>query len=109
MCNPGGAIAILGIQCNLANMQAGATLKDFEMSIGHELGVVRISLGLGSSFEDAWKLVRFAATLGNEASRRVLWERWKESLLPARNTNDKKLIHTTRRKSMSPRVLQHAK
>jgi molybdenum cofactor sulfurtransferase len=61
-------------------MQEGATLKDFEASVGHELGVVRISLGLGSSFDDAWKLLRFAATLGDEASRRVLWDSWKESL-----------------------------
>jgi hypothetical protein len=69
-------------------MRAGATLEDFEISIGHELGVVRISLGLGSSFEDAWKMVRFAATLGNEASRQFLWRRWKESLQPIRNPNE---------------------
>jgi molybdenum cofactor sulfurtransferase len=88
MCNPAGTIALLGIpqiQRDLSNMPAGATLEDFEMSIGHELGVVRISLGLGSSFEDAWKMVRFAAMLGNETSRRTLMERWKESSPPERN------------------------
>ncbi|KAF7362495.1 Molybdenum cofactor sulfurase [Mycena venus] len=46
MCNPGGAAAVLGIQEEMKRLYEGITLQDFERAVGHELGVVRISLGL---------------------------------------------------------------
>lgn len=76
MCNPGGAAALLGVQDDMTHLYPGVTLKDFEQIVGRELGVVRISLGLVSSFQDVWKVIRFAATIGNEQSRQVLWDRW---------------------------------
>lgn len=76
MCNPGGAAAMLGVQGDMSNLPPGVTRKEFENMVGRELGVVRISLGLASSFEDVWKVVRLAATLGNERSRLTLWDRW---------------------------------
>lgn len=76
MCNPGGAAALLGIQDDMNQLYPGVTLRDFEQIVGRELGVVRISLGLASSFDDVWKIIRFAATIANEKSRQVLWQRW---------------------------------
>ncbi|KAG6918885.1 hypothetical protein DXG01_010949 [Tephrocybe rancida] len=78
MCNPGAAAAILGIQDDMAKLYPGVTLKDFERVVGRELGVVRISLGLASNFQDVWKVVRFAALIANEKSRTALWDRWME-------------------------------
>jgi selenocysteine lyase/cysteine desulfurase len=76
MCNPGGAAALLGVQDDMNLLYPGVTLKDFEQIVGRELGVVRISLGLASNFQDVWKVLRFAATIGDENSRQVLWDRW---------------------------------
>ncbi|KAF9462390.1 pyridoxal phosphate-dependent transferase [Collybia nuda] len=79
MCNPGAAAAILGIQEDMQRLFPGVTLKDFETAVGRELGVVRISLGLASNFQDVWKVIRFAALIGKEKSRQVLWDRWTEA------------------------------
>jgi len=76
MCNPGGAAALLGVQDDMTRLYPGVTLKDFEQIVGRELGVVRISLGLVSSFQDVWKVIRFAAMIGDEKSRQILWDRW---------------------------------
>ncbi|KAG7091310.1 hypothetical protein E1B28_010355 [Marasmius oreades] len=76
MCNPGGAAAILGIEDHMQQLCPGATLKDFEQVVGRELGVVRISLGLGSNFQDVWNVVEFASIMGNERSRNQLWDSW---------------------------------
>jgi molybdenum cofactor sulfurtransferase len=81
MCNPGGAVAILEAQDDMKHFYPGVTLKDLENTIGRELGVVRISLGLATTFSDVWKVIRFAATIGNEKSRQILWERYKASHL----------------------------
>ncbi|KAG6865471.1 hypothetical protein C0991_002298 [Blastosporella zonata] len=83
MCNPGAAAAILGIQEDMSKLYPGVTLKDFERVVGRELGVVRISLGLASNFQDVWKVVRFAGLIGNEKSRTALWDRWIDSKVAA--------------------------
>ncbi|KAL1751506.1 pyridoxal phosphate-dependent transferase [Schizophyllum commune] len=80
MCNPGGAAALLGISEAMANLQAGTTLSGFEKIVGRELGVVRISLGLASNFQDVWRVVQFATMLGRERERSALWQQWRESL-----------------------------
>ncbi|KAJ6569826.1 PLP-dependent transferase [Mycena vulgaris] len=79
MCNPGGAAAILGIQDDMQGMYNGVTLKDFERAVGHELGVVRVSLGLASSFQDAWTFVTFAGLLAAETTRTVLWDNYMDA------------------------------
>lgn len=76
MCNPGGAIAILGSKHYMTKLYPGATFRDFETMAGHELGVVRISLGLASNFQDVWKVVQFAIMMGKEGSRRIVWDKW---------------------------------
>lgn len=76
MCNPGGAAALLGVQDDMQHLYPGVTLRDFEQIVGRELGVIRVSLGLASSFDDVWKIIRFAATITNHQSRTVLWDRW---------------------------------
>ncbi|KAJ6631340.1 PLP-dependent transferase [Mycena sp. CBHHK59/15] len=79
MCNPGGAAAILGIEDDMRRLYAGVTLKDFERAVGRELGVVRISLGLASNFQDAWTVVRYAGLMASEKTRTVLWDHWMEA------------------------------
>ncbi|KIY51458.1 PLP-dependent transferase [Fistulina hepatica ATCC 64428] len=69
MCNPGGAAAILGIQESMAQLYPSVKLIDFERAVGRELGVVRISLGLASDFQDAWNVVQFAASLASQPVR----------------------------------------
>ena len=76
MCNPGAAAALLGIQDDMQRLYPGVTLKDFENIVGRELGVIRISLGLASNFQDVWRVIRFATLMSNEQSRQVLWDRW---------------------------------
>lgn len=76
MCNPGGAASLLGIQNQMERLYPGVTLKDFERVVGRELGVVRISLGLASNFQDAWKIVMFASSLADSRTRQALWDTW---------------------------------
>jgi hypothetical protein len=76
MCNPGGAAAMLGIQEDMKCINEGVTHRDFERAVGNELGVVRISLGLASNFQDAWTLVRFAELIAAEKTRNILWEHY---------------------------------
>ena len=78
MCNPGGASAILGLRDYMSQLYPGATLRDFEEIVGHELGVVRISLGLASNFHDVWRVIKFASLMSKEEKRRALWERWQQ-------------------------------
>jgi molybdenum cofactor sulfurtransferase len=79
MCNHGGAAALLGAQDSMELVYPGTTRKELEQAHGHELGVVRISLGLASSFQDVRKVLLFAAAIGNETSRQVLWRRWMDN------------------------------
>ncbi|KAG5219684.1 Molybdenum cofactor sulfurase [Salix suchowensis] len=76
MCNPGGAAAILSIQDDMKQLYPGVTLKDFEHHVGRELGVVRISFGLASNFQDAWRILKFASSIATEKSRQELWSQW---------------------------------
>ncbi|EJU02540.1 PLP-dependent transferase [Dacryopinax primogenitus] len=79
VCNPGGAAAILGIEHNMALLKLGVTYKDFEYWVGRELGVVRVSLGMVTDFEDVWRVWAFARDMGISERREVLWDAWRES------------------------------
>jgi len=81
VCNPGGAAAILGIEDNMAMLEPGVTLKDFECRVGRELGVVRISLGLVTNFEDVWRVLQFARSIGDERAREKMWNAWQAEKL----------------------------
>jgi hypothetical protein len=75
-------MAILGLEENMHQLYPGVTLKEFERSMGRELGVVRISLGLGSNFRDARKCVQFARLIATEQTRNILWDDWIENTSP---------------------------
>ncbi|KIJ15659.1 hypothetical protein PAXINDRAFT_62190, partial [Paxillus involutus ATCC 200175] len=76
MCNPGGAASLLGIQDFMGRLCSGVTLKDFETIVGRELGVVRISLGLGSDWGDVWRVIKFAEGMAEERKRMEWWDAW---------------------------------
>ncbi|KAI5119823.1 hypothetical protein M0805_004758 [Coniferiporia weirii] len=79
VCNPGGAAAIIGIESDMELLYEGVTLRDFETRVGHELGVVRISLGLASNFADVWRVLEFARCIAVQEERSRLWKDWQRS------------------------------
>ncbi|KAF8193959.1 pyridoxal phosphate-dependent transferase [Mycena galopus ATCC 62051] len=80
MCNPGGAAALLSLEDAMQQLYDGVTLQDFERVVGRDLGVVRVSLGLASNFQDVWDVLRFARTMAQEQGRMALWAGWAASL-----------------------------
>ena len=72
----------MGIEEDMRQLYPGVTLKDFEHIVGRELGVVRISLGLASNFQDVWKVIQFAKSMASESSRQDQWDIWLESACP---------------------------
>ncbi|KAK6964744.1 pyridoxal phosphate-dependent transferase, partial [Favolaschia claudopus] len=80
MGNPGGTAALLGIEDAMLQLYDGVTLEDLERAVGHENGVVRLSFGLASNFQDAWNVLRFARTIGQEEERMGLWAGWLATL-----------------------------
>jgi molybdenum cofactor sulfurtransferase len=79
MCNTGGAAALLDSQEDIENLYPGVKRDEFEAATGRELGVVRISLGLATTFKDIWRVARFGATMGNQTKRQILWHRYVQS------------------------------
>ena len=79
MCNPGGAASLLGLCEDMKQLYPGVTMKDFQLHVGHELGVVRISLGLASNFQDVWRVLQFVACLTKPAEFAEMWGAWAES------------------------------
>ncbi|CAK5266593.1 unnamed protein product [Mycena citricolor] len=79
MCNSGGAAALLGFQPTMELMYEGITVQGLEQLAGMELGVVRISLGLASNFQDVWTVLRFAQLLAAERTRSILWEHYTDA------------------------------
>ena len=79
VCNPGGAAAIIGIEGDMERLYEGVTLREFEARVGHELGVVRISLGLASNFLDVWRILEFARSMSIEEERTIMWKQWRAS------------------------------
>ncbi|KAJ7642009.1 PLP-dependent transferase [Roridomyces roridus] len=78
MCNPGGAAAMLDFKEDMEQLFEGATLQDLERAVGRQLGVVRISLGLVSNFQDVWTIVRFAGLFADDKTRGKLWGHYKD-------------------------------
>ena len=73
VCNPGGAAALLDMQAQMEcidELIARDGWKD-------EVGVVRLSLGIGSDFEDVWKVVQWAKGLTAEKALEQEVTRWK--------------------------------
>lgn len=78
MCNPGGAAALLGLRDDMDKLYNGVTMKAFEQHVGHELGVVRISLGLATNFQDIFRVLRFVRALSRGSELREMWNAWTE-------------------------------
>jgi molybdenum cofactor sulfurtransferase len=79
MCNPGGAAALLGLRADMDLLYPGVTMNQFEQHVGHELGVVRVSLGLATNFQDVFRVLRFAGALSREEDFQEMWSAWQES------------------------------
>ncbi|QRW12670.1 aminotransferase class-V protein [Ceratobasidium sp. AG-Ba] len=62
-CNPGGAAALLGIESYVEILEPGATHRSFELIVGRELGVVRVSLGWVSNWSDIAAFIAFVKSL----------------------------------------------
>ena len=59
----------------MAELRTGATLSALEAAAGYELGVVRVSFGLASSFADALAVVNWArSSLTND------WEGFRDEV-----------------------------
>jgi molybdenum cofactor sulfurtransferase len=82
MCNPGGAAALLGLQDLMARLNEvpDASLAALEGMAGRSLGVVRVSLGLASNFEDVWRVTEFAREMADGNARAEMWAAWQASL-----------------------------
>lgn len=76
MCNPGGAAAMLGVQDVMDGLSDGATRRDLDVRVGRELGVVRVSLGLGSDWGDVWRVLEVLRGFGDEARCAAWWDTW---------------------------------
>lgn len=83
MCNPGGSAVLLGLGSLMKRLDEvpDASLAALERMAGRSLGVVRVSLGLASNFDDVWRVVAFARELADERARSVMWDEWKARTL----------------------------
>lgn len=79
MCNPGGAAALLGLRNNMDDLYPGVTMKQFEDHVGRELGVVRISLGLATNFQDVYRVLKFVSAISRETDLQEMWTAWQDS------------------------------
>jgi molybdenum cofactor sulfurtransferase len=59
VCNPGGAMALLGENGSVASIEEITACEGWR----DRFGIVRMSLGLGSEFADVWRVVRWAKGL----------------------------------------------
>lgn len=79
MCNPGATAALLGLRHEPELFNCGVTRADLERHVGHEVGLVRISLGLASNFQDVSRIVEFARSIARETDFEDMWNAWKVS------------------------------
>lgn len=60
VCNPGGASQLVGIAEVQEKITTAEAWEAYQETWGGEVGVVRFSLGLVSSFRDVWQVIQFA-------------------------------------------------
>jgi molybdenum cofactor sulfurtransferase len=73
VCNPGGSAALRGKEVQdqmkeLSKLDGVVEVKDVMNGLKNT-GVVRLSLGLASNFEDVWRVVNWARGLLDEEKR----------------------------------------
>jgi selenocysteine lyase/cysteine desulfurase len=73
VCNPGGTAALLGMQEKMECIEELIAREGWK----DEVGVVRLSLGIGSDFEDVWKVVQWAKGLTTEKLLKRELTQWK--------------------------------
>ena len=78
VCNPGAATTMIGAEDTLEGAVEGDTIRTLEQTLGHEIGVVRVSLGLGSNFVDVWNVLQFMRSLSIQSERAVLLREWRD-------------------------------
>jgi len=60
-------------------LHPGVTLRQYEQELQQELGVVRISLGLASNFDDILRVIELATMLACRKAREDMMEEWKSA------------------------------
>ena len=70
---------MIGMEDSMEALVEGDTLKGFEQHMGYEIGVVRMSLGLGSNFVDVWNVLKFMQRLSIQSERELLMKEWMTS------------------------------
>jgi molybdenum cofactor sulfurtransferase len=70
---------MIGMEDSMEALVEGDTLKGFERNMGYEIGVVRMSLGLGSNFVDVWNVLNFMRKLSMKSEREALMKEWKQT------------------------------
>jgi hypothetical protein len=73
VCNPGGAAGLLDMQAQMECIDELIAREGWK----DEVGVVRLSLGIGSDFEDVWKVVQWAKGLTAEKAIEQDVTQWK--------------------------------
>ena len=64
----------------MGKLTPGITLEEYEKQAQREIGVVRISLGLASNFDDIFHVIQFASLIANSQSREAMLAEWKQSI-----------------------------
>lgn len=68
---------MIGIENEMADLHWGMTKKQWQDEVLHrEPGIVRVSFGLVSNFEDAWTVLHLISDIGKKDVREKLWEDW---------------------------------
>jgi hypothetical protein len=65
-----------GVMAQLGTDALPAKMSSLETLIGGEVGVIRVSFGLGSNFEDAWHFARWADEMVDVDTRKEAWKAW---------------------------------
>ncbi|KAF5355067.1 hypothetical protein D9756_005519 [Leucocoprinus leucothites] len=83
LCNPGGVAAMMGIQKQMEELDPHIKSKEeWEKQLGRELGVIRVSWGLVSNFQDAWNVLQFVRLIGNAKAKEKLWKEYCDGKRP---------------------------
>ncbi|TEB27440.1 PLP-dependent transferase [Coprinellus micaceus] len=79
VCNAGAAMAMLSMPDVMNHFQPGQTQREVEQMLGRNTGVVRISLGLASNFEDVRRVVQFASLIASSKARDHMFAEWTQN------------------------------
>ena len=78
-CNPGAGAALLGTRARMEAQNRGLSFKP------EDFGVVRISLGLASNFDDVMRVIQFATMLACQTVREHMMDDWRCATIATSN------------------------